>query len=190
MGRVGMDLSNGIIFIRINLTNFTHFCPEKIGFWSWISLVEHRYHIYPLLLANLYLNYTLALIVHISSVNSLLLTLSLMHSPMAGSCWVITLLTRALPALMIVERSAMEKTQTPCLQTPLHLPFHFAKRYLGTGTKSWVTVQLPLTWVRESSLTLARVGTTCSSGILVNLAQSVNKNIVKVFVIRTYSEIF
>ena len=38
---------------------------------------------------------------------------------MAGSCRVITLLTMALLALMIVDRSAMENKQTSCLQTPL-----------------------------------------------------------------------
>lgn len=61
----------------------------------------------------------LTIIVYCSFI-SLLLTLSLRHSPIVGSCTVITLLITMLWALRIVERSAREKTQTSFRIVPRH----------------------------------------------------------------------
>ena len=100
---------------------------------------------------------------------SFCLTLSLMHSPIAESCWVNTLLIILVLALTIVERSPIEKIQTIRRQNPLHfssfpIVFQSAKRKLLTGSSSsWITLQVPLTWNRESILTRDNVGITISS---------------------------
>ena len=109
---------------------------------------------------------------HLPSTISLCLTLSLRHSPMATSCLVITLFIKMLWAFTIVERSAKENTHTPFRQIPAHRPDHLANWYLGTGTRSWVMVQVLFTWDRESSLTRDSVAITCSSAIYVSLAHS------------------
>ena len=52
----------------------------------------------------------------VSSLISRLLTLSLRHSPMTGSCFVITLLMIIFPDWRMVGRSSIDHTHTECLK--------------------------------------------------------------------------